>query len=71
MRKRTFGGVGEGLQIGDLVIGSALCQHDFDLAVFGYAKGIHLLIRFNRRYIMMLSVMIGGYAKACTEIEHL
>ena len=33
------GGVGEGLQIGDLVIGSALCQHDFDLVVFGYAKG--------------------------------
>lgn len=33
------GGVGENLHVGDLVIGSALCQHDFEIEVFGYAKG--------------------------------
>lgn len=33
------GGVGEGLGIGDLVIGTELVQHDFDLTRFGYARG--------------------------------
>lgn len=33
------GGVGEGLAVGDVVIGTELCQHDFDLTPFGYPKG--------------------------------
>ncbi len=33
------GGIGEGLQVGDLVIASGLVQHDFDVSPFGYAKG--------------------------------
>lgn len=33
------GGVGEGLHVGDLVIGIALCQHDFDICLFGHGKG--------------------------------
>lgn len=33
------GGVGEGLQVGDIVIGNSLVQHDFDVSVLGYAKG--------------------------------
>ena len=33
------GGVGTQLLVGDLVIGSELVQHDFDLTACGYAKG--------------------------------
>ncbi len=33
------GGIGEGLHVGDLVIGADLVQHDFDISRFGYAKG--------------------------------
>lgn len=33
------GGIGNGLKIGDIVIGNALIQHDFDVSVLGYAKG--------------------------------
>lgn len=33
------GGVGEGLRVGDLVVGTELVQHDFDLTRFGYARG--------------------------------
>lgn len=33
------GGVGEGLAVADVVIGTELCQHDFDLTPFGYPKG--------------------------------
>ncbi len=33
------GGVGEGLHVGDLVVGVALCQHDFDTSLFGHCKG--------------------------------
>ena len=33
------GGVGDGLHVGDFVIGTELLQHDFDLTGFGYAKG--------------------------------
>ncbi len=31
------GGVGDGLSIGDIVIGSELIQHDFDISHFGYS----------------------------------
>lgn len=33
------GGVGDGLRVGDLVIGTELVQHDFDISKFGYARG--------------------------------
>lgn len=33
------GGVGDGLRVGDLVVGTELVQHDFDISSFGYAKG--------------------------------
>ena len=33
------GGVCQGLAVGDVVIGSALVQYDFDVTAFGYAKG--------------------------------
>ncbi len=33
------GGIGDGLAVGDIVIGSELVQHDFDVTGFGYAKG--------------------------------
>ena len=33
------GGVGEGLHVGDIVIGSELVQHDFDVTAFGHARG--------------------------------
>ena len=33
------GGVGEGLRVGDIVIGAGLVQHDFDVTALGYAKG--------------------------------
>lgn len=33
------GGVGAGLRIGDVVIGTELVQHDFDVSAFGYARG--------------------------------
>lgn len=33
------GGIGDGLSVGDLVIGDSLVQHDFDVTGFGYAKG--------------------------------
>lgn len=33
------GGLGDGLHIGDLVIGTELVQHDFFLSVFGYVRG--------------------------------
>ena len=33
------GGVGEGLSVGDFVVGTELVQHDFDLSYFGHARG--------------------------------
>ena len=33
------GGISDGLTIGDIVIGTYLVQHDFDVTVLGYAKG--------------------------------
>ena len=33
------GGVGQGLAIADVVIGTELVQHDFDATFFGYARG--------------------------------
>ena len=33
------GGVGEGLHVGDVVIGTGLIQHDVDVTALGYAKG--------------------------------
>ena len=33
------GGVGEGLAIADVVIGTELVQHDFDISFFGHARG--------------------------------
>lgn len=33
------GGVAKGLQVGDIVIGETLVQHDFDASALGYAKG--------------------------------
>ena len=33
------GGIGEGLHVGDFVIGTELVQHDFSLSLFGYARG--------------------------------
>jgi adenosylhomocysteine nucleosidase len=33
------GGVGKGLAIADVVIGTELVQHDFDVSFFGYARG--------------------------------
>lgn len=33
------GGIGDGLSVGDIVIGSELVQHDFDVTGFGYARG--------------------------------
>ncbi|MBQ6622733.1 MAG: 5'-methylthioadenosine/adenosylhomocysteine nucleosidase [Mogibacterium sp.] len=33
------GGTAEGLQVGDVVIGTDLVQHDFDVTAFGHAKG--------------------------------
>ena len=33
------GGVGDGLHVGDIVVGTALVEHDFDLTALGYAKG--------------------------------
>ena len=33
------GGISDGLDIGDVVIGTYLVQHDFDVTVLGYAKG--------------------------------
>ncbi len=35
----SAGGFGENLEIGDVVISSKVCQHDFDLTVFGYEHG--------------------------------
>ena len=33
------GGIADGLDVGDVVIGTYLVQHDFDVTVLGYAKG--------------------------------
>ena len=33
------GGITDGLDVGDIVIGTYLVQHDFDVTVLGYAKG--------------------------------
>ena len=33
------GGVGDGLAVADVVIGTELVQHDFDAVAFGYARG--------------------------------
>ena len=33
------GGIVEGIQIGDIVLGSELVQYDFDVTVFGHARG--------------------------------
>ena len=33
------GGIANGLDVGDVVIGTYLVQHDFDVTVLGYAKG--------------------------------
>ena len=33
------GGIGEGLTVADVVIGTELVQHDFDAVAFGYARG--------------------------------
>ena len=33
------GGIAEGLDVGDIVIGTYLVQHDFDVTVLGYARG--------------------------------
>lgn len=33
------GGIAEELQVGDIVIGETLVQHDFDASALGYAKG--------------------------------
>ena len=33
------GGISDGLDIGDIVIGTYLVQHDFDVTALGYAKG--------------------------------
>ncbi len=33
------GGVGEGLHVGDVVLGAKLVEHDYDLTALGYAKG--------------------------------
>ncbi len=33
------GGVGKGLAVADVVIGTELVQHDFDISVFGHARG--------------------------------
>ncbi|MBR3560650.1 MAG: 5'-methylthioadenosine/adenosylhomocysteine nucleosidase [Oscillospiraceae bacterium] len=33
------GGIGEGLAVADVVIGTELVQHDFDVTAFGYARG--------------------------------
>ena len=33
------GGVGKGLAVADVVIGTELVQHDFDVTFFGYARG--------------------------------
>ena len=33
------GGIGKGLKVGDIVIGTSLVQHDFDVSVLGYVKG--------------------------------
>lgn len=33
------GGIGDGLEVSDIVIGNELVQHDFDVSGFGYAKG--------------------------------
>lgn len=33
------GGLAHGIKVGDIVISDALVQHDFDLSLFGYAKG--------------------------------
>ncbi|MCW8884877.1 MAG: 5'-methylthioadenosine/S-adenosylhomocysteine nucleosidase [Motiliproteus sp.] len=35
----SAGGFGADLEIGDVVISSEVCQHDFDLTVFGYEHG--------------------------------
>lgn len=33
------GGIASGLNVGDIVIGTAFVQHDFDLTAIGYARG--------------------------------
>ena len=33
------GGIGKGLAVADVVIGTELVQHDFDISVFGHARG--------------------------------
>ena len=33
------GGIGDGLAVADVVIGTELVQHDFDAVAFGYARG--------------------------------
>lgn len=33
------GGIADGLDVGDVVIGTYLVQHDFDVTVLGYARG--------------------------------
>ncbi|MBQ6622899.1 MAG: 5'-methylthioadenosine/adenosylhomocysteine nucleosidase [Mogibacterium sp.] len=33
------GGIGPGLHVGDIVIGTEFVQHDFDVTAFGHAKG--------------------------------
>ena len=33
------GGIGEGLSVADVVVGTELVQHDFDVTAFGYARG--------------------------------
>ncbi len=35
----SAGGIGEGLAVGDVVIGNAVAHHDVDVTAFGYAMG--------------------------------
>lgn len=78
------GGLSNNINIGDIVIGERLVQHDFDITAFGYEKGYisetgrffesdkSLIERCKKIKIENIQIMVGTIASGdvfCTDIK--
>lgn len=78
------GGLSDNINIGDIVIGEKLVQHDFDITAFGYEKGYisetgrffesdkSLIERCKKNKIENIQIMVGTIASGdifCTDIK--